>query len=485
MPSDSSGLDLPSHNESLLERGGSVRQASSGGPQRRPLKTLRRKGAALAVVGIAAISLAACGSSKSSSSSSSSGGGATSTSGGSATTTSGGGGTSTSSGAGTKAASGNGKTIDVGNISSIAGLGGTFSGFQAGVKAFFDYYNAHGGINGYKVNLTAIDDAADPGKNANAARTLVAQDHVTAIVGEASLADAASQKYLQAENIPVVGGWAASSAWLKPATNMFVSLMGPNVPYCGLWSSDAAKALGVKSIYFVAQAFPEAVEDAKCRAAGAKYEGIQVVGSIGQVSQTAVDYRPVVENAVNDHAGAIYFSTTADGQVKGIQAGEQLGYKGIYIVTQPAGLTAGLKSLGSAIDKRVITSSFSLLPTDPNSYSPEMAKYKAGIKQYESQYATDVTSVSGWAAGKLFADALTAVGPDSKAIEAWISKQSHYTFGGLQGPMNYTLGSRPNTCTTRLWLINDQFVRSGVAAKPPGFNCGVLINPATGKAYTQ
>jgi branched-chain amino acid transport system substrate-binding protein len=441
------------------------------------------------VVVLAAIAAAGCGSSSSSSSSSqTAAASATSSTAAAATGT----GTSSSAGSGTStsssgaAPSGGGKTINIGNITSVAGLGGTFSGFQAGVKAFFDYYNAHGGINGYKINLTAIDDAGDPGKNAAAARTLVSSDHVVAVVGEASVADAASQKYLQAEHIPVIGGWAASSAWGPPATNMFVSLEGPNTPYCGVWSDDEAKEMGIKSMAFIAQAFPSAVQDAECRATAAKYEGIQSKTSKPiQASLTSVDYRPQVQQAMGTGAQALYFSAGADGVLKGIQAGQELGYKGLYIATQPAQLLSGLNSIGSALDNRVITSAFSLLPNDPNSYSPELAKYKAGIKQYEPKYATDVTSVSGWAAGKLFADALTAAGPSSSALEQWVSKQTHYTFGGLQGPVNYTLGSRPNPCVTQLIYDHGTFVRSPKAAPAPKFNCGPILNSSTGKPYSN
>lgn len=477
MPSDQSGFGRESASQVL--RDDSCRWASSAA---RPRRHALRRGAGLLAAVFACAALAACGSS-----SSKSGDTTTTGSGGSspATSTTTGGSAGTTTGASTaKAANGHGKTINIGNITAVAGLGGTFSGFQAGVKAFFAYYNAHGGINGYKINLTAIDDAGDPGKNAAAARTLVSQDHVVAIVGEATVADAASQKYLQGMGIPVIGGWAASSAWHKPATNMFVSLEGPNTPYCPLWSSDEAKDLGVTTMANIAQAFPSAVQDAVCRAAAARYVGMQVkTPKPIQASLTAVDYRPQVQQAMSSGAKSIYFSTGADGILKGIQAGQELGYKGLYIATQPAQLAAGLKQMGSAIDNRVITSAFSLLPNDPSSYSPELGKYQAGIKQYEPKYATDVTSVSGWAAGKLFADALTAAGPSSSALIGWLSKQSHYTFGGLQGPMNYTLGSRPNPCTVRLVWNGNAFVRSKAAAKPPAFNCGAIIDPTTGKAY--
>jgi branched-chain amino acid transport system substrate-binding protein len=465
MPSTRSGPD----------QGGRVvigRLASEGTAKRlfrrsaiRERPSPRRVGVILAVAATAAIAVAGCGSSSSSSSSASSG-------------------ASSASGAASSAAGGNGKTINIGNITSLSAAGGTFNGFNAGVTAFFKYYNAHGGVDGYKINLTSFDDAADPGKNATDARTLVESDHVIAIVGEASLADAASQKYLQGVGIPAIGGWAASSAWGPPATNMFVSLEGPNTPYCPLWSSDEAKAMGIKSMVNVAQAFPSAVQDGVCRLAAGKYQGVAAaIASPLQASVTAVDYRPYVQQAMSAGAGAIYFSTTAAGQIAGITAGQELGYKGLYIATQPSGLTPGLKSLGSAINGRVITSAFSLLPNDSASATPELAKFQAGIKQYEPAYTTDITAVSGWAAGKEFADALTAAGPNSKALISWLSKQTAYGFGGLQGPMNYTLGSRPNPCTTRLVLENDAFVRSPVAAKAPGFNCGVLINPKTGKPF--
>lgn len=376
------------------------------------------------------------------------------------------------------------RTINVGNITAVTNLGGTFTGFQAGVKAFFQYYNANGGIDGYRVNLIRFDDAGDPGKNASAARTLVQQHKVVAIVGQATIADAASQRYLQQQNIPVVGGWAASSSYHRPATNMFVSLEGPNVPYCPLWSSDQAKARGIKSIAFIAQDFPAAIQDADCRAAAAKYQGVKQAGNRIDVSLTAVDYRPAVEEAMDAGAEALYFSAGTDGQLKGIQAGEQLGFKGLYIATQTgASLISGLDSAGllDNVNGRLISAAFSLLPNDPARLSPELAKFQKGIKKYQPTFASDVTAVSGWAAGKLFADALTAVGPDSKKIMTWIRSQKRYTFGGLQGPMDYSTGSKPNPCVTQLEILNGKVARATKAAKAPGFNCGVLIDPKTGK----
>jgi branched-chain amino acid transport system substrate-binding protein len=371
------------------------------------------------------------------------------------------------------------KPLNVGNVTAVTNLGGTFTGFQAGVKAFFQYYNDNGGLSGYKINLTSLDDAGDPGKNAAAARQLVEQNKVVAIVGQATIADAASQKYLQGKGIPVVGGWAASSSYHKPATNMFVSLEGPNIPYCPLWSANQAKNRGIKSVAFIAQDFPAAVQDAECRSAATKYQGVGLAGGIIKASLTAVDYRPVVQEAIDSGADALYCSCGTDGQIKMIAAGEQLGFKGLYIATQfGASLFSGLTSAGlkDKVSGRVISAAFSLLPDDPAKYSPELAKAQAGLKKYQKAFANDVTAISGWAAGKLFADALKAVGPNGKKMIEWISKQKRYTFGGLQGPFDYSTGSKPNQCLTSLQWKGGKVVRDVKAASAPGFDCGDLIS---------
>src|SRR5207253_1213435 len=231
-------------------------------------------------------------------------------------------------------------------------------------------------------------------------RQLVAQNKVVAVVGEASIADAGSQKFLQGKGIPVIGGWAASSSYHRPATNMFVSLEGPNTPYCPIWSSDQAKRRGIKKIAFIAQDFPSAVQDAVCRSTAAKYQGLQQAGDIIKAAVTAVDYRQQMQDAMKAGADAVYFSTGLDGILKGIQAGEQLGFKGTYIATQfGASLFTGLKSAGldTAVSGRLISAAFSLLPDDPSKYSPELAKAKVGIAKYASAYKDDVTAYSGWA----------------------------------------------------------------------------------------
>lgn len=393
--------------------------------------------------------------------------------------------TTTDGGASSGASKAPGGTVKVGNIASIAGIGGAFDAFSAGVKAYFEYSNANGGIDGTKVDFVTVDDGGDPGKAAAGARKLVQQDDVLAIVGMASLADAAVAKFLNQQGIPVLGGWPTSPAWQLPNDNMFSSLQGPNPPLCPTWSNELAKAEGIKSIGYIAADFPVAMGDADCRQAAGKYFGLKTDTRIN-ISPTQADLRPAVRRAMDANVDAIYMVAGLDQAIKGVQAGEQLGYKGSYIVTQPGGAAKALKSIAKQLDGRLLTSAFSLLPGDPEGENEELDAFRKGMAEYAPDYQTEITAVSGWAAGRFFADALRAGGDDKEAIIAWAKGQKEYDFAGLQGPVDFTIGSTPNPCVAGLVFDGSDFARAANDKADGNFGCEPLLDTKGNvKAYEQ
>jgi branched-chain amino acid transport system substrate-binding protein len=79
-----------------------------------------------------------------------------------------------------------GGTIKVGAVSTITGVA-DFSEVPKATQAAFDQLNAAGGINGCKIDYTISDDKADPQVAAQAARDLIDNKEVVAMVGSASL----------------------------------------------------------------------------------------------------------------------------------------------------------------------------------------------------------------------------------------------------------------------------------------------------------
>ena len=79
-------------------------------------------------------------------------------------------------------------SITVGTISTQTGtLASNFSSLIYGERAYYDYINAQGGVNGRKIDYKyALDDGGNPTTFNQLANTLINQDHVFAVTGVAT-----------------------------------------------------------------------------------------------------------------------------------------------------------------------------------------------------------------------------------------------------------------------------------------------------------
>src|SRR6516165_316936 len=90
------------------------------------------------------------------------------------------------------------KSVTVGNVSIISGpVPGLFQGASIGVKAYFDYINSKGGVDGRKLLVDAKDDAFSGSQNQTETTDAVASDF--AMVGSFSLFDGYGCKALAAD----------------------------------------------------------------------------------------------------------------------------------------------------------------------------------------------------------------------------------------------------------------------------------------------
>ena len=80
-------------------------------------------------------------------------------------------------------------SITVGTISTQTGtLAANSSSVIYGERAYFDYINAQGGVNGRKIDYKyALDDGGNPTIFNQLANTLINQDHVFAVTGVATI----------------------------------------------------------------------------------------------------------------------------------------------------------------------------------------------------------------------------------------------------------------------------------------------------------
>lgn len=78
-----------------------------------------------------------------------------------------------------------------------------YSEIAPGSKAYFDYVNAHGGVNGRTITYKYLDDGYDPAKTSTVVHQLVEQDHVFAIFdGLGTPTHEQVVPYLNAQKVP-------------------------------------------------------------------------------------------------------------------------------------------------------------------------------------------------------------------------------------------------------------------------------------------
>ncbi len=113
-----------------------------------------------------------------------------------------------------------GGVIKVGAVSTITGVA-DFSEVPKATKAQFDQINAKGGIDGCKIDYTIEDDKGDPQVAAQAARDLIDNKKVVAMVGSASLLDCQvnAQTYQRSNVLSIQGLGVDSACFNSPSVS--------------------------------------------------------------------------------------------------------------------------------------------------------------------------------------------------------------------------------------------------------------------------
>ncbi|HEY8028409.1 MAG TPA: ABC transporter substrate-binding protein [Gaiellaceae bacterium] len=105
-------------------------------------------------------------------------------------------------------------TIHIGGTFPLTGVASLYKTIPAAEGAYFAYINAHGGVNGRKIDFTVLDDAYDPSKTVPLTQQLVEQDGIFADFGSLGTAPNLSiWSYLNQHKVPQVLIATGDSYW--------------------------------------------------------------------------------------------------------------------------------------------------------------------------------------------------------------------------------------------------------------------------------
>ncbi len=335
---------------------------------------------AIALVALAALSIAAaCGGGDSSSK---------------ATTTTAAGGSATA--AGTTAAvkkydpGANDTTITLGGSYPYSGPASAYGTIGKAATAYFKMVNDQGGVNGRKIEFKTLDDGYDPGKTVQNTRQLVEQDKVFAIFNTLGTpSNSAIYDYLNQVKVPQIYVATGASKWgadpkghpytmgwqpdyvsegrvyatylLKNNPNAKIAILQQNDDYGKDYVNGLTQGLGDKKSMIVKTATYE-VTDATVNA---------------QVSQ------------LKDSGADVFFVVaTPKFAVQALVAAKQVGWKPLIImnsVSQSAGavMKAAADQAGADTNANVVTAIYIKDPADPQwANDPAMKAYFDFMKKY-------------------------------------------------------------------------------------------------------
>jgi ABC-type branched-subunit amino acid transport system substrate-binding protein len=350
--------------------------------------------------------------------------------------------------------------IDTGALIAETGpLGGVYDGFTHGVKAYFNYVNGQGGVNGRTLKLTKVrDDQTNTTVNVQQARSLVQNDHVFAVFVSSPVFPGGN--FLATAKVPTFGTnfnteWSAGpSLFGHNGSFNDATRPGPFLPWL-------AKTVGANAAATVAYTVAESADCGTGEANSFNHFGIPLGLHDASLPFGAVDVSADIQQIKEHHVG--FVATCMD------PTGNTL----IYRSLRAAGLNDVKMEWPNGYDQDTLKNFadqmegvyFGLqhVPFEAIATSPEMQLYSDQLHKLYPNESLGEESLYGWEMAELFVTGLKKAGknPTRKAVIDDLNKISNFTANGLVPPIDWTTQHHAGghyDCTAVVQVQHGKFV---------------------------
>jgi branched-chain amino acid transport system substrate-binding protein len=308
------------------------------------------------------------------------------------------------------------KTILLGGTVPLSGEASAFGSVGPGAKAYFDYVNSKGGVNGRRIEYRYYDDGYDPAQTVQLTRKLVEQDKVFAIFNSVGTANNTQiQPYLNAHRIPQLfvgdGSQAVSQPKRYPWTMGFLqSYLGEGAVY-GRYLAKADKQARLAVLYQNDDLGKDMLKGLKRWIAG---KGPKVVAA-EPYEFTDADVSAQIARLKASGANRLMLFATPRAFVQAVLATKKLGWTPkLYIasVSIEPGIMAIARLNAPELTKGALSIAFVKNPNDPIwRKDPAVALYKSILERFApSAKWTDVYNWYGMTVAWTMVDTLKRAG---------------------------------------------------------------------------
>ena len=362
-------------------------------------------------------------------------------------------------------------SVTVGQVDDLtAPLPGLFKGAEDGTKAYFDYINSLGGVNGRMINLDAQDSAYSDATVANATTEQIKNDF--ALVGGFSLDDASEEPLVKAAGMPDIAypldpGLSNLPTAYSPFPNGDSD--APTTIFKVLKKKFPTQIKHVGILWANATASTAVAERAFERAARA--EGFKIVYD-GSFTPTQTTFLANVLTMKSDGVQMFFTQQLPDAYAETV-AKEMAEQNFHPINVEEDAYTSNLvKDGGPSVEGMYISVGFALyLGTDGS--LPAVKLFTKWMNKADPNANFELEALFGWASAELFVDGLRNAGspPTRAGLEAALDKVTSFNAGGLLATGN-PAQNIPATCVLLAQIQNGKIVRV-----PPSPRTGYICMP--------
>jgi branched-chain amino acid transport system substrate-binding protein len=372
-------------------------------------------------------------------------------------------------------------SITVGTISTQTGtLASNFSSLIYGERAYFNYINAQGGVNGRKIDYKyALDDGGNPTTFNQLANTLINQDHVFAVTGVATAFF--SPNLFTESGIPtygynVTGNWAGpKNLFAATGSVQYYPAAGPQVAYV------ARQTQKKPSIAFIAYGVAASAASCQSEQNSLKAAGYTISYSDLKVSYPGSTVATDVQRMKQAGSNMVVSCMDVQGNVTMARAIKQYGLSNMTQLWFSGNDQSTLNTNQSLMQGVYFDIAHIPFTASPKLY-PALKLYFAQMKKYEPKYVTDEIALQGWESAYLFVEGVKMAGKNLTQADVIAADNSltAYTSGGLEAPVNWKSaghsGNAPPYCLAYIKVVGTQYVATLNKGKNV-FNCFESINP--------
>lgn len=285
-------------------------------------------------------------------------------------------------------------------------------GMLKGMKAYFNWINSKGGVNGRKIELLAYDDQLNPSVTVTDVKRMVEQDHVFAIVGGlGTYGCLAVMNYLNEHHVPFVYQGSGSPLLSNPPKK-YIFPVQPNYNLEGhliaKFLVEKEKKSKIAIMYMnndIGQEGFSAVKDQL-----SKY-GMKPFLSIAY-NPTSSDFSSEIIKLMNANPDSLVIYGLITDTIRIITQLRQYGLNIPVVTIYPNADPAFVKLGGKAVEGTILTAWVPIPTKDNSAFTKKFEKY---LEIYQKTYPKQIPSsyaAAGFIAAEVFTHALELAGPN-------------------------------------------------------------------------